>query len=365
MLAAGDLDGLVNADLVANLAPPPDPALFPDGLNAPWIRPGRSVWRFLDGGEISLDGQRRFVDLAQQLGFEYTLLEGFWQRWSGEELREFVRYARARNVGVWVWLHSKDLRNRWVRRAVFAELRREGVAGVKIDFFDHEARPVMDLYLDMLRDTAEHQLMVNFHGSNKPAGESRTWPHELTREGVYGMENRRAPSWAAHNATLPFTRYLAGHGDYTPVVFGERRKDTSWAHQIATAAAFTSPLLVYGSNPEALVGHPARELISSIPATWDETRVLPQSAIGHLAAFVRRRGEAWFVVAINGPEAQTIGVPLAFLGPGAYRLVSAADDEANPAAVVSGDTRVNRSATIQVRLRAAGGYLGRLSRSDR
>lgn len=364
VLAATDLDGLVNADLVANLAPPPDPALFPDGPATSWIRPGRSVWRFLDGGDTSLEGQRRFVDLAQQLGFEYTLLEGFWQRWTGDQLRDFVRYAKARDVGVWVWLHSKDLRNSWVRRTVLAELAGAGVVGVKIDFFDHEARPVMDLYLDMLRDTAEHRLMVNFHGSNKPAGESRTWPHELTREGVYGMENRRAPSWAMHNATLPFTRYLAGHGDYTPVVFGERRKETSWAHQIATAAAFTSPLLVYGSNPEALAGSPARELIASIPSTWDETRVLPQSAIGRLAALVRRRDDAWFVVALNGPEATTIDVPLTFLGSGTYRLLSAADDEADPAAVVLGDAHVNRGATIRVRLRAGGGYLGRLSRSD-
>ena len=362
VLAAPDLDGLVNADLVANLAPPPDPALFPQGAGTPWIKPGRSVWRFLDGGDISLDGQRRFVDLAQQLGFEYTLLEGFWQRWTSDQLQAFVEYARARDVGVWVWLHSKDLRNRWVRRTALAALARAGIVGVKIDFFDHEARPVMDLYLEMLRDTAEHRLMVNFHGSNKPAGESRTWPHELTREGVYGMENRRAPSWAAHNATLPFTRYLAGHGDYTPVVFGDRRKETSWAHQIATAAAFTSPLLVYGSNPEALVASPARELIAAIPSTWNETRVLPPSAVGDVAVLARRRGDDWFLVVVNGPDARTLQVPLTFLGAGPYRLSAAADDLADAAALRMSAASVDRGATVTIELRAAGGFLGRLSR---
>jgi alpha-glucosidase len=362
VLAAPDLDGLVNADLVANLAPPPDPALFPQGAETPWIKPGRAVWRFLDGGDVSLEGQRRFVDLAQQLGFEYTLLEGFWQRWASDQLQAFVEYARARSVGVWVWLHSKDLRNRWVRRTALAALARAGIVGVKIDFFDHEARPVMDLYLDMLRDTAEHRLMVNFHGSNKPAGESRTWPHELTREGVYGMENRRAPSWAAHNATLPFTRYLAGHGDYTPLVFGDRRKETSWAHQIATAAAFTSPLLVYGSNPEALVGSPARELIAAIPSTWNETRVLPPSAIGEVAVLARRRGDDWFLVVVNGPDARTLQVPLTFLGAGPYRLSAAADDAADAAALRISTSRVDRGATVTIELRAGGGFLGRLSR---
>jgi alpha-glucosidase len=55
--------------------------------------------------------------------------------------------------------------------------------------------------------------------------------------GVHGKEHRQVAAWATHNTTLPFTRLLAGAADYTPVVFGERRKETSWAHQIATAAA--------------------------------------------------------------------------------------------------------------------------------
>ena len=76
--------------------------------------------------------------------------------------------------------------------------------------------------------------MVDFHGANKPTGESRTWPNEMTREGIRGLEYRRTAAWAEHNTTLPFTRLLAGPADYTPVVFGERRKDTTWAHQIAT-----------------------------------------------------------------------------------------------------------------------------------
>jgi alpha-glucosidase len=46
------------------------------------------------------------------------------------------------------------------------------------------------------------------------------------------------------HTTMPFDRMLAGHADYTPVVFGARRKETSWAHQIATAVVLTSPLLV-------------------------------------------------------------------------------------------------------------------------
>lgn len=66
--------------------------------------------------------------------------------------------------------------------------------------------------------------------------EARTWPNELVREAVRGMELSRLKDRARHDATLPFTRFLAGHADYTPVHFGARRGDTTWAHQIASAA---------------------------------------------------------------------------------------------------------------------------------
>src|SRR5260221_9464341 len=98
------------------------------------------------------------------------------------------------------------------------------------------------------------------------------------------MMDRRA----RHNTTLPFTRFLAGPADYTPVLFGERRRETSWAHQIATAVVFTSPLMIYGAHPKNILENPAVDIIKSIPSVWDETRVLSMSEIGELAAFARR-----------------------------------------------------------------------------
>jgi alpha-glucosidase len=132
----------------------------------------------------------------------------------------------------------------------FSLCQRIGVVGAKIDFFDHEAKEIIDLYQTLLREAAEYKLILDFHGANKPAGEARTWPNEMTREGIYGLEHRNVPAWAPINTTLPFTRMLAGHADYTAVHFGERRKETSWTHQIASAAILTSPLLVYGAHPK-------------------------------------------------------------------------------------------------------------------
>ena len=151
-----------------------------------------------------------------------------------------------------------NLRTAEAREEFFKKLQDLGVVGAKIDFFDHEHKEVVDLYQALLHDAARHRIMVNFHGANKPTGEARTWPNELIREGVRGMEASKLQERAVHNTTLPFTRFLAGHGDYTPVHFGARRGDTTWAHQIATAAVFTEPLLTYGAHPEGPAGEPGR-----------------------------------------------------------------------------------------------------------
>jgi alpha-glucosidase len=263
-------------------------------METDWIKPGRAVWKYLDGGQNSFEQMKDFSRWAGELGFEYHVIEGFWSRWSDEQVRELVEYPRQRGVGLFLWRHSRELRTPEAREEFFARLSRLGVAGAKIDFFDHEHKDVIDLYTSLLESAAKHRILVNFHGANKPTGEPLTWPNELNREAVRGMESSRLRERARHNTTLPFTRYLAGHGDYTPVHFGSRRADTTWAHQIATAAIFDEPLLTYAAHPTNLLNHPAVEMIKSIPAVWDETRVLSMSEIGELAAFARRTGRTWF-----------------------------------------------------------------------
>jgi alpha-glucosidase len=359
VLFGQDLDALVNAHVVTDVSPPPDPLLFPEGREASWIKPGRAVWRFLDGGENTIDGLKQFSDLAAELGFEYHVVEGVWQKWSATDLQAFVDYSRARGVGIWLWKDSRAIRDPEARRQFFEQCRSLGVVGAKIDFLDHEAKDVIDIYHAILRDAAAFHLMINFHGANKPTGETRTWPNELTREGVYGLEHRSMEAWARHNTTLPFTRYLAGPGDYTPVVFGERRRETSWAHQIATAAIFTSPLLVYGGHPRSLLDNAAAEMIRSIPSLWDETIVLAPSAIGEVAVFARRRGATWFLAILNGPEARTLRLRPAFLPSGRHESLTVRDIPDNPAAVAVARGTVSRSDSLAITLRAGGGFIAR------
>jgi alpha-glucosidase len=362
VMIGSDLNTLVNCDVVHNLCPPPDSELFPKGINTEWLKPGRAVWRYLDGGGRSLEDMKEFSRLAGQLGFEYHVIEGFWSRWSNEQIKELVDYSRQQGVGLWFWKHSRELRTPEAREAFFKRLHDLGVVGAKIDFFDHEHKEVVDLYTALLKDAARHQIMVNFHGANKPTGEARTWPNELVREAVRGMEASRLKDRATHDVTLPFTRYLAGHGDYTPVHFGERRANTTWTHQIATAAVFTAPLLTYGAHPANILKNPGVEMMKSIPSTWDETIVLPISEIGEIAAFARRSGDTWFLAILNGLIARTVEIPLSFLGEKEYRAMLLRDSSDDAAALEVENKNLRRSDSLAIKLRPGGGFIARFSK---
>jgi alpha-glucosidase len=359
IMIGADLNTLVNCDIIQNVSPRPDKKIFPAGPNTAWTRPGRCLWRYLDGGQNSLDGMKEFSRLAGELGFEYNMVEGFWQRWPESQMLELVDYAKQYNVGTWFWKHSRDLRTPYARRQFFELCNRLGVVGAKIDFFDHEAKEIIDLYHALLREAAVHKLMVEFHGANKPAGEAHTWPNEMTREAVRGLEYRRMETRSRHNTTLPFTRFLAGHADYTPMHFGERRRETSWAHQIASAAIFTSPLQIYAAHPTSILTNPAVELIKTIPSVWDETVVLPVSEIGAVAAFARRRGKTWFLAIMNGPTERSINIMPSFLSAGSYHALIVRDRADEAAAVELENSRWSKKDLLPIEMRAGGGYIAR------
>lgn len=360
VMAGADLNAMVNSDLVANLCATPDPKYFPQGISTEWVKPGRAVWKYLDGGANSFENMKDFSRWAGELGFEYHVIEGFWSRWSDEQIQELVSYSRERGVGLWFWRHSRELRNAEAQDAFFDRLQRLGVVGAKIDFFDHEHKEVVDLYTTLLEKAAQRRILVNFHGSNKPTGEWRTWPNEMIRESVRGMEASRLRERAQHNATLPFTRYLAGHGDYTPVHFGTRRGDTTWTHQIATAAIFNEPLLTFGAHPTNLLQNPALEMIKLIPSVWDETIVLPPSEIGEAAVFARRAKNIWVVAALNGTAKRDLKIPLTFLSPGDHDALLVLDDDSKPDTLKTDRKNYTRADSINLQLAPGGGFIARL-----
>lgn len=358
VMAGKDLNALVNCGIVQHVSLRPDARLFPEGVRTEWVKPGRAVWSYLDGGRGTFDGMLEFSRLAAQLGFEYNVLEGFWARWPESQVKELADQSRKLGVRLILWKHSKELLTPEQLEEFFALCNRTGAAGAKIDFFDHEHKEVVDRYETILRKAAEHRLLVDFHGANKPTGLERTWPNLLGVEGIRGMEMR--PPYAQHDATLPFTRMLAGLADYTPTHFGRRMADTTWAHQVANAVLFSAPLLVYAAHPANILGNPSAEMVKSIPSTWDETLALPASEIGEVAVLARRKGEAWFLAAANGVYERTIRVDLSFLGEGSYQGLLLRDGP-RAASVDIERVTLRRGEALFIRMPSGGGFVGRLT----
>ena len=364
VMVGRDLNTLVNSTILPNLCPPPDPKLFPEGIHTAWIKPGRAVWRYLDDGPQGVEGMKQFSSWAAALGFEHNILEGFWSKWTVDQQKDVVDYSLQKGVSIWFWKHRKELGTPEEREQFFKMLHDLGVAGAKIDFFDHEAKEVIDLYEAILEKAAQYKIMVVFHGADKPTGRVRTWPNELVREAVRGMESRALQDRAWHETTLPFTRSLAGPADYTAMMFNERRRDTTAAHQIASIAIFDAPLLTIAANPETILKNPAVDVIKSVPPVWDETIVLPDSEIGELAAYARRKGDVWFLAVMNGPLPKTLHVPLSFLGPGEYKAVAVHDNPADDASVEMENTTRKRTDFLDFSLQKGGGLLIRFSRAN-
>ncbi|QNK61828.1 glycoside hydrolase family 97 catalytic domain-containing protein [Pedobacter sp. PAMC26386] len=368
-----DLNTLVNCDIIANVSPSFDPVIFPKGYDTDWIKPGRSVWSWLAGnGKVTLETMKRFSDYASALGFEYNLVDEGWSNWKDGDknqwdlMKELVDYSAKKNVKIWVWKAYPDrkgiagIKDPEQRKAFFRKCKDLGIAGLKVDFFDAESQEIIDFYQAGLKDAATDQLMMDFHGANKPTGETRTWPNEMTREAIKGMEGK--PPWALGNTTLPFTRYLAGHADYTPVHFGKRLGEISWAHHIASMIIFTSPFLCIAADPQSILDNPAKAMMLSIPSTWDETIVLPQSKIGELVFYARRKGKVWYLAAMNGlSTTQTIKPDLSFLGNGKYKLSAVMDDKEKQDHVLLENTTISAKSALTIKLNAEGGYVGRFN----
>ncbi len=358
IIAGRDLNTIVNSDAIYSLCPAPDKKYFPDGPDSEWVKPGRAVWKYLDGGgDGSLAVMKKFSKEASELGFEYNILEGFWSKWPDDSIKALVDYSSNLGVKIIVWKHSNTLQDPAARKELFARCHNLGIAGLKIDFFDHEAREVTDLYEAILKETADQHLICIFHGANKPTGLWRTWPNAMIYEAVKGMEASKLSDRATHETTIPFTRMIAGPADYSVCHFGTRRQNTTWTHQVATAAIFSAPIITYAATPEHILQNPSCEMIKSIPSVWDETIVLKPSEIGELAVFAQRKGTTWFLSVINGLRTRTLSIPLTFLGPGNYNTHILKDNPADPASAVFTRDKASGSDNIIVDLVSGGGYM--------
>ncbi|MDR2862973.1 MAG: glycoside hydrolase family 97 N-terminal domain-containing protein [Puniceicoccales bacterium] len=379
ILGTRNLGALVNSDIADSLVPPPDPVFFPSGAATAWVRPGRATLSREAGGTSGFEGQIALVNLAGELGYEHHFIGMGWEQWrrGGEDnwalLSGIVKAATKKNVGVWVEKRASEINNYsggWAQlHAFLTRVKAVGAAGVRLSLDDGGTQEAL-LFCDAARHSAAAlRLMLIFHGTGISGGEGRAWPHVLTGGSPPGSTRRTA---AVHDCTLPFSLFVAGPSGFSSILLPEGVRSTgfSWAHQLARAIVFTSPLRYLETTPEAIraaapAGSPQREILKSIPAVWDETIVLPGAEPGAFAIFARRKGKTWYAGILNGAQSRKGTLKLGFLTPGInYAAILLYDDMKEPHAWNSVESILTAADSVPLEMRGAGGALIRLTPLD-
>jgi alpha-glucosidase len=208
-----------------------------------------------------------------------------------------------------------------------------------------------------------------------PRGLARTYPNFITQEGVLGSEYNKWSSraTAGHDVMLAYTRGILGPMDYlpggfvnvSPAEFEPRwvlpMVQTTRAHNLSMFVVFNSPWTSLQDSPDSYRASPADfEFIRNVPTSWDETRYVV-GEVGEYIVLAKRKGETWYLGAMNGESARRIGIPLSFLGRGTWDAALWLDGEKPDAT-----RRERRSATssdsLQIDLAATGGAVAVLRR---
>lgn len=392
LMLADDLNGLVNNGIIAKISDKPDKLLFPNGAKTDWIKPGRAsfTWMVTDKDRLSVANHKKYVDGCSELGIETVVVDDGWELWQQTEkeangktkwdiLKELVDYAKSKNVNIWVWRPSSPrFGNKTDIGLVDSEQRADfmkkcaqiGVKGLKIDFFHTENLFTVNLMENILKDAAKEKLMVVFHGVNKPTGDSYTYPNLLAKEAVRGLEcvggeNSWAPGppWPYHNTVLPFTRWLAGAADYTPLNFRRAYPSSvTFGHQLSSIYMFTSPMLILAADMDDMLSSPGRSFIESVPVVWDETIVLQESEIGKMAALVRRKGDVWYLTVLNGIDAKMFEANMDFLPKGNFVMELATDAPNNRRQIEIKKMEIKSGQKLKQNLMPGGGFVARIYR---
>ena len=317
VMIIGSLADIVESTLVDDVSAPSIIS------NTDWIKPGIVSWNYWSSNHGTKDYKIvcKFADLAASMGWPYTLLDWEWDGMSnGGKLEDALKYIHSLGVKPLMWYNSGG-NHTWVsstpkdrmlthenRMEEFAKLKKWGVAGVKIDFFESEKQDMIKYYLDILDDAAKFEIMVYFHGCLVPRGWARTYPHLMTFEGVRGAEwYNNGPEFTIeapeHNTILPFTRNVVGAMDYTPVTFTNSQFPhiTSYGHELALSIIFESGFQHMADRPEGYYDLPdaAKTFLREVPNAWDNTKLI-DGYPGKELIIARNKENAWYIGGISG-----------------------------------------------------------------
>lgn len=297
--------------------------------NTTFVIPGKSSWSWINSKDdfIVYDEQKKYIDFAANMNWQYCLIDADWDRKIGyEKIKELADYAKTKNVGLLLWYNSAGdwntvkytprnlLLTTESRAKEFQRLKDMGIKGVKIDFFAGDGQSVIAYYLDILKDAAKYELLVNFHGATLPRGWARTYPHLMTTEAVRGFEmitfgQGDADKEATHCAILPFTRNAFDPMDFTPMnlykIQTNVQRKTSSAFELATSVLFLSGIQHFAESPEGMEHIPAniQQFLKDLPTTWDEVKFI-DGFPGKYVVVARKYKNKWYIAGINGEQTE-------------------------------------------------------------
>jgi len=352
-----------------------------------WIRPGKVAWDWWNNWNIwgvpfkagiNTETYKYYIDFASDYGLEYVILDEGWsdnddiQKINPEiDMEALCSYAARKNVRLILWVTGRALEEKF--GYAFSQFEKWGIAGIKVDFLIRDDQRMVEFYERVAAEAAKHKMLVDYHGSFKPSGFSRTYPNALTREGVQGSENNK---WSknitpTHDCTIPFTRMFAGPMDYTPGAMNNASVESFaplWSepmsmgtrcHELAKFIIFESPLQMLCDAPTRYRNEiECMEFLSKVPTTWDQTIPL-DSRIGKYISIARKQGKSWYIGCMTNESARDIEIRLDFLPEGTYNLKSWSD---GPNADRKGidftvtTEKVSRDTVLRIHLAPGGGY---------
>ena len=304
-------------------------------------KPGRYTWSWLiwQDESINYDDQVQFINLASKMGFEYCLVDNWWdQRIGRDKIEELSKYAQSKGVSLMLWYNSNGYENdapqtprdcmstAIARDREMAWLQKIGVKGIKVDFFGGDKQQTMQLYEDILFDANRYGLGVIFHGCTVPRGWGMMYPNYIASEAVLASENvyfseGHAKSEAFELCMHPFIRNASEPMDWGGTIMNKylsrdnksrHRRYTTDIFEMAAAITTQTRIQCIAMQPNNLDELPQFEIdfLRQVPTTWNETRFL-DGYPGRYIVMARQHGNDWYVAGLNAePQAKTLTIKM-------------------------------------------------------
>lgn len=294
---------------------------------------GKGTWNWIMNGDgaVNFDQEKRYIDLAADLGYQTVLVDGLWDKQIGRDgIEKLAAYAKEKGVALYLWYNSNGywndapqgprgiMNNSIARKKEMKWMRELGVKGIKVDFFGGDNQPMMQLYQDILSDANDYGIIVIFHGCTLPRGWERMYPNYGASEAVLASENLNFQQHfcdleAVNAATHPFIRNTMASMDFggsalnkywnTGNKKGGSERRTSDVFALATAVLFQSPVPHFALAPNNLSDAPewAIDFMKEVPVTWDDVRFV-DGYPGRYVVMARRHGDKWYLVGVNASD---------------------------------------------------------------